>query len=241
MRKVAAYCGTRNLYGDMLTAAKSLMCNSSIDKIYFMIEDDKFPFLLPECVECINVKNQTYFKNDGPNFKSQFTYMALIRAALTKLLPNEDLVLSLDVDTIIDQNIDELWDINMNKYYIAGVREPERSCGNNYIYINFGVTLINLKLLRENKKDILLINNLNNYYYQFDVQDCYTEQCQNKIYELDNKYNATPFCGKITKRKIIHYAGIKQWQGGEEIIPYRQMPLTKVIQKWRENCNAIQL
>ena len=241
MRKVAAYCGTRNLYPYMLIAAKSLMYNSSIDKIYFMIEDDKFPFLLPDCIECINVKNQPYFKHDGPNFKSQFTYMALIRAAFTELLPDEDLILSLDVDTIIDRNIDELWDINMDNKYIAAVREPKRSCGNNYIYINFGVTLINLKLLRETKKNKVLIHHLNKYHYEFDVQDCYTEQCQGKIYELNNKYNATPFCGKITERKIIHYAGIKDWYGQEEIIPYKQMPLVKVIQQWKENRNEIQL
>ena len=152
MRRVAAYCGTRNLYEDMLTAAKSLIMNSSIDKIYFIIEDDKFPYLLPDCIECINISNQTYFRPDGPNFKSIFTYMALIRAALTKVLPDEDLVLSLDVDTIIDENIDELWEIDMEKYYMAAVREPKRSTGS-FLYTNFGVCLVNLKKLREVKKD----------------------------------------------------------------------------------------
>ena len=240
MRKVAAYCGTRNLYPHMLTAAKSLMINSSIDKIYFMIEDDKFPFLLPKCIECINVVNQTYFKPDGPNFRSQFTYMALIRAALTKLLPDEDLVLSLDVDTIIDQNIDELWDIDMTNKYIAGVTEPKRSTGS-FLYLNFGVVLLNLKLLRDNKLDNNMIYCLNRFHYQFDVQDCHNDKCQGHIYKLDNKYNATPFCGKITERKIIHYAGIKNWYNEKEIIPYRQIPLSKVIEKWKENRNEIQL
>jgi lipopolysaccharide biosynthesis glycosyltransferase len=78
--------------------------------------------------------------------------MVLIRAALSKILPHEDLVLSLDVDTIVDKNIDELWDLPMEKYYIAAVREPAKSTGS-YIYINFGVCLMNLKLLRSTGKD----------------------------------------------------------------------------------------
>lgn len=57
MSRAAVYCGTKNLYKDMLIAAKSLMVNSSVEKIYFMIEDDKFPYLLPSCIKCINVKN----------------------------------------------------------------------------------------------------------------------------------------------------------------------------------------
>ena len=232
MPRVTAYCGTRNLYEDMLTAAKSLIMNSSIDKIYFIIEDDKFPYLLPDCIECINISNQTYFRPDGPNFKSIFTYMALIRAALTKVLPDEDLVLSLDVDTIIDENIDELWEIDMEKYYMAAVREPKRSTGS-FLYTNFGVCLLNLKKLREDKKDDQMIRYLNNYHYDYDVQDCYNYKCQGRIYELNNKYNATPFCGKITEKKIIHFAGIRKWQDAPEITPYRQIPLTRINSIWR--------
>ena len=34
--KAAVYSGTRNLYHAMVTAAKSLVANSSVDKIYFL-------------------------------------------------------------------------------------------------------------------------------------------------------------------------------------------------------------
>ena len=40
---------------------------------------------------------------------SSFTYLAMMRAALAKLFPDIDRILSLDVDTIIDQNISDLW------------------------------------------------------------------------------------------------------------------------------------
>lgn len=235
MRKVAVYCGTQNLYLDMLTAAKSLMVNSSIDQIYFMIEDDKFPYLLPECIKCINIKNQQYFDTNGPNFNSPYTYMALIRAALTKELPDEDLVLSLDVDTIIDKNIDELWNLDMDKYYIAAVEEHKRSTGS-YKYINFGVVLLNLKLLRETKKDDTIIYYLNHFHYYNDVQDCFSDKCQGKILLLPGDYNSGHnFCPKGKENKIIHFAGVKKWQGAKEIISYRQMPLQKVISIWKKN------
>ena len=41
----------------MLTAAKSLIVNSSVDKIYFVIEDDKFPYILPTNIKVISVKD----------------------------------------------------------------------------------------------------------------------------------------------------------------------------------------
>lgn len=54
--KAAVYCGTRNLYRQMITAAKSLLIHSDVDKIYFLIEDDDFPYSLPPEIECLCVK-----------------------------------------------------------------------------------------------------------------------------------------------------------------------------------------
>ena len=55
--KAAVYCGTRNVYQDMIPSMKSLLIHSDVDKIYFLIEDDEFPYPLPPEVECINVSN----------------------------------------------------------------------------------------------------------------------------------------------------------------------------------------
>ena len=41
--KVAVYSGTRKLYPYMAPAIRSMMANSSVDKIYLYIEDDQFP------------------------------------------------------------------------------------------------------------------------------------------------------------------------------------------------------
>ena len=88
--KYAAYCGTRNIYGDMETAAKSLIANSDVDRVFFVIEDAEFPSELPSIVKCIDVSNQTFFKPDGPNMDSQYTYMAMMRIALCHVLPDCD-------------------------------------------------------------------------------------------------------------------------------------------------------
>ena len=94
--RAAVYSGSRNLYPHMVVAAKSLIANSSVDKIYFMIEDDEFPEPLPPLIETINVSGQTWFPPNGPNMRSQFTYMALCRACYCKLLPEDlDKVLQL--------------------------------------------------------------------------------------------------------------------------------------------------
>ena len=53
--RAAVYCGTRNLYQDMMTAAKSLIIHSDVEKIYFLMEDDQFPYELPKEIECINI------------------------------------------------------------------------------------------------------------------------------------------------------------------------------------------
>ena len=40
MIKAAVYTGTQNLYGGMIAAAKSLIANSDVDEVWFLIEDD---------------------------------------------------------------------------------------------------------------------------------------------------------------------------------------------------------
>ena len=82
--KAAVYAGTKNVYEQMIPSMQSLLIHSDVDKIYFLIEDDIFPYELPAEVECINVSNQTFFPIDGPNMKNRCSYMVLLRAAFSK-------------------------------------------------------------------------------------------------------------------------------------------------------------
>lgn len=224
--RTAVYCGTRNLYKNMITAAKSLLIHSNVEQIYFLIEDDEFPYELPPKTSTINISGQEYFTPDGPNFNSSWTYMVLIRAALSKIFPNLDTILSLDVDTIVNENISILWDIDLDGYYLAAVKEPEKST-ENFLYINMGVALLNLKKLRDDKKDDEIIEALNTIQYDYKEQDCINERCQGYIYPLISDYNVNNYTEEAQHRKIIHYAAIKNWQ---------QLPL---VQKYASIKNII--
>lgn len=219
--KAAVYTGARNLYPEMIPAVKSLMTHSDVEKIYLMIEDDEFPYWLPKEVETINVSGQQYFKSDGPNMKSRFTYMAMMRATLAKEFPDLDQILSLDVDTIVNKDICNIWDLPIDDYYFAAAREPDR-CKNGEIYCNIGVTLYNLKKLREDGKADEAIEALNTDHYKYLDQDVFNKYCQGGIYIMPADYNVTDFTDKPEVMRIIHYAGIREWKDIPLVNQYRR-------------------
>jgi len=49
--------------------------------------------------------------------------MVLLRAAYTKIFPQLDRILSIDMDTIVNENISNLWELDLTEYYIAAVEE----------------------------------------------------------------------------------------------------------------------
>jgi len=53
-----------------------------------------------------------------------------------------------------------------------------------------GVAMLNLKKIREDKKDDELISSLNNYWYRYKEQDCFNEVFRGNILILPSDYNA---------------------------------------------------
>jgi len=45
--------------------------------------------------------------------------MVLIRAAYSKIFPDLDRILTIDMDTVVNENISELWELNLDDYYLA--------------------------------------------------------------------------------------------------------------------------
>lgn len=224
--KAAVYAGTRNVYEDMIPSMKSLLIHSDVDKIYFLIEDDEFPYELPSEVECINVSQQEWFKPDGPNYNSSWSYMVLLRAAYPKIFSHLDIILSLDNDTIINENISDIWNIDLTNYYVAGVLEPKKST--EHVYINNGVLLYNLKKIREDGLDDKIIYSLNNYYYYYAEQDCFNEIFENKILTLPSDYNVNKFVKQqYSALKIFHFAAIQKWQNFPIVNYYRNASIKR--------------
>jgi lipopolysaccharide biosynthesis glycosyltransferase len=89
-------------------------------------------------------------------------YMVLMRSVYSKLFPDLDKILSLDLDTIVTEDISELWELDMSNYFVAGVRDtPEFN--KNGLYVNGGVLFYNLNKIKERKKDELMIYRINHY------------------------------------------------------------------------------
>lgn len=238
--RVAVYCGTRNLYHQMATFSKSLIANDGADLVYFLIEDDEFTEPLPDIVRIINVSGQQYFRHDGPNFNSRWTYMVLIRAALTKLFPQYHRLLSLDTDVYINGNIDYLWDLNLDGYYFAGVQEPYHKslpCKLDYNrapYYNYGVVMLNLDMLRDGTDD-KAIHMLNTRKLDYNEQDAMNIVCYGHVYDLSPEWNAMKiFYPEIMEGDEIirHYAdGSPPFIGTYKYRRYERMPWNEVIER----------
>ncbi len=182
-------------------------------------------------VEYINMKEN--FKE----IKIQLSHISLAtfyRLLLPNLLKNYDKCIWLDGDLIVLDDLEELYNTDINNYYLAGVKAPYIVVDNNYhkqlnipsmdYYINAGVALWNLKLLRKedfvNKFMRLLPNN-----YLMQDQDIMNVACYSKIKILPLKYNfmtktldlkqelikynvfsKQDFKKGVQNAKIIHYA-----------------------------------
>lgn len=214
--KVAVYAGTRNIYEQMYVCLKSLLLNNDMDRVYLLIEDDTFPYPLPDCVMIANVSEQEFFEKDSPNYQSHWSYMSMMRCALATMFPEEKRMLWLDCDTIVDKDITDLFQMNMAGAFYAGVLEPKKSI-DVFRYINCGVLMCNLELLRLAEKEDELVQFLNMVKLVFPDQEAINLLCQCRIRLIDSSYNSNPWTMPCQIPKVIHYATIrgddlkKQW------------------------------
>lgn len=236
MKKYAVYTGSRNIYDDMLMSAKSLIAHSDVDKVYFFIEDDVFPEKLPSLIETRNVSSQEYFPSWGPNMKSRFTYFALMRAALAKEFPDYDRILALDCDILCVRDVSHLWELPIDEYYYAAAIEPHRSLYG-LMYTNIGVTLQNLKKMRETGKVDEYIDVLNRQRFEFVDQDVLNYLSQGYVYEMHPEYNATNFTKSVQNPRIVHFAGLKreQWHNHPIVARYRNMSWDEIMSLRKQN------
>ena len=222
--KVAVYAGTRNLYEQMFVCLKSLMANTIMDRVYLLIEDDEFPYYVPDNVIVANVSSQKFFLPGSPNYSSPWSYMAMLRCVLSLMIQDESRILWLDCDTIVNEDISDLFQIDLEDSYYAGVMEPQKS-KDIFRYINSGVLLCNLDLLRESQKEIELAYYLNTYRFVWADQEVINLLCQGHIRTIDSMYNQNAFTLSCTRPKIIHYAAVKDFQNDWAYQKYAKIDL----------------
>lgn len=205
---IVVYCANRDIYPQLPTALNSLFRNNpEVEKIYLLIEDDRIPYINHPKVEFINCNAYDFLIREGLNCTKRFTYMAMTRCFLTKIL-KEDKILYLDVDTVVDADLQELWNYNMRGNYVAG---REESPG----YINSGVMLMNLRLIRSSGLDDRMIDLLKRCRFVFPDQDVINLVFKGSITFLPAKFNAVgaDFLVYDKEISIRHFAGVtKPWK-----------------------------
>ena len=211
--KTVVYGATRRIYRNAIPCINSVFINGNIDEVVFLIEDDEFPYPLPEKVRTINVREQQFFDRSSANATKKWTYMCLMKCTMTKYFPDRERVLFLDCDTIVHRPVSQLWDIDMDGYYYGAVKQNTDGRKGNFMsgdYFNAGVLLCNLEMLRDGTED-KLIRLLNEKDYQCPEQDCINETLQGKIYPLDGRYNTCSCCVSDYMCWIQHFAADPNW------------------------------
>ncbi len=123
------------------------------------------------------------------------------RLFITDLVPeNIDRVLYMDSDTIVEQDISYLWDIDFEDNYLAGVDDCLSKNYNEIVeisdtatYCNAGVLLLNIKKWRQDnlKEKFIEYVVARNGYFVFNEQSVINSVCSDKIKILPCKYNTT--------------------------------------------------
>lgn len=231
MKKYAVITGNRVVYEDIAMTAKALLDNSSVDKIFLLVEGGPYPWPTLDCLEVLDISKQTFFPQDGPNMSSSYTYFAMMRAALALMpeLKDIDIILSLDCDVVTLKNIDFLWDLPIEDCYYAASHEWHRS-KNGLLYCNTGVALYNLKKLRDGKaQEVVDVLNLRKYPWV--EQDVFNYLCQGRIYDMPSECNVNEWTEKAFGCYIRHFAGMKasEWHHRPEAIIYRNKNWGEVL------------
>lgn len=211
---IVVYSGTRNLYECMLPSITSLLEHNNPEKVYILIEDDTFPYELPEVCETINVSGQTYFLPMGANHKSAFTYMAMIRICYADLFPDVDKVIQLDVDTIVCDSLEPLWDIDMTGKWFAACPEYEAHYNPFWHdkYYNIGVCVYNLDQMRKDNVVYYMTRFLDYVRIPCTEQDAVNMfGVPEKVVDIPVRYNESFCCGYTDDPAVIHYAGTPDW------------------------------
>ena len=158
--------------------------------------------------------------NDSKNLNNFYTPYCLLRLFSDLLdLPNK--ILYLDTDTMINKDISTLYDIDVSNYEFAGVVDRLGRFFIDKNYINSGVLLLNLEMIRKtnlfkNTRELVktkkmafpdqsALNRLKKYYLK--IPSIYNSQRY-----LKKDTVVKHFCKSIRWLPIYHTINVKQWE-----------------------------
>ena len=193
-------------------------------------DDDKM--LLAKQISVLDPSSKVLFREMKSEFEDGFEIRGISKVCYYRLLipwifPDLDKVIYSDGDVIFKSNLENLFNIEIEKYFVAGAipypaerwkqfKTYFQKHGIDYKgYVNSGVLVINCKLQRENQLK-QRYEKLAHNKYLFQDQDIINKVCKDKIGYFNNKYNLKPSL-YLTKKEfsddvIVHYAGDKPWK-----------------------------
>lgn len=125
---------------------------SFTDKQIEILENAIKKYNPDNCVVKLDVTKQYNDNLKGKNHKNGYTPYAAIRLLLD-IIPNvniPDKLIYLDIDTMCISDIKQLFDIDIEEYDVAMVRDHMAKWWKYYNYCNSGVMLLNFKRIKEN-------------------------------------------------------------------------------------------
>ncbi|MCR5265927.1 MAG: glycosyltransferase family 8 protein [Cyanobacteria bacterium RUI128] len=203
-------------------------------KFYIMCDSVDINFdPMVKCFEKIKHAEYKFIKMDNSEFEGAIHDWLGVSSSYRLKLPSiidDDKVLYLDSDIIVLSDIAELYNHNIDDYYIAAVEDKcshfmrERvNLKEGETFINGGVQLMNLKKFREDNLEEIIFNKLRESDFYTD-QDVINDVCRSKILQLPLKFNLMPIENPghyVNRRKefeetleapvVIHYTD-KPWR-----------------------------
>lgn len=162
------------------------------------------------------------------------------RLYISSLLP-DDRCLFIDGDMIVKQDLTQIYNIDLEDYYAAGVKDLGVQCHfteyqdyarylgipDMHTYVNAGFMTYNLKKMREDGIDKQMIDAINRGYKYMD-QDIINKFCYGRIKLLPLKYDYfTEYFNSVTKEELSGYSA-RELEGIEhEIAVYHFVGIFK--------------
>ena len=208
--KTVVYLTTKNLYNAASVCINSLQRNGKIDDVYILTEGG----FRKDGVTEIDVSGQTFFPKGSMNYATRWTWMCLMKTAMTEIFQDKDKVLILDCDTIVEKDLSPMWEYDIDYYGMARQHDDGRMGRfTQGYYFNAGVMMCNLKKLRDGT-EAEIRRRLNEKKYTYPEQDCINEVCKDHITTLPGRYNSCQFVLQDSDIVIRHFAACPEWVSG---------------------------
>lgn len=173
-------------------------------------------------------QNKALHHEQRSDTRSDIPMVTNYRMMISSILSDIDKIIFMDADLILEGDIKELWEINIDDYYIACCDSPKSAfqdyqqkidIPDEYYYCNTGVMLVNLKKWRDNDIEQKLFEKEKEYrgIYKFYDQCIFNIALYDKILYIDQKFNFRPgiwnskedlekFENKNVPPLVIHWA-----------------------------------